>query len=107
MSKTKKNRIEKNDAKRDLEKIKVGDVVAIEWLDVHAYERIRLGEIHDLEEPGATRCWGAVIRVSENYIFIAHEIGDNDADGVWIEALPYGMIRSCNIISCVEIELDK
>jgi hypothetical protein len=107
MSKTKRNRIEMNNAELDLEKIKVGDVVAIEWLDVHAYERIRLDEIRDLEEPGATRCWGAVVRVSGNYIFIAHEIGDNDADGVWIEALPYGMIRSCNIIGCVEVELKQ
>ena len=107
MKKTKSERIEKNDAKRDLEKIKVGDVVAIEWLDVHAYERIRLDEIRDLEEPGVTRCWGAVVRLSEKFILIAHEIGDNDADGVWIEALPYGMIRSCNIISCVEVDLKQ
>jgi hypothetical protein len=105
MRRTKGNRIEKNDAKLDLEKIKVGDVVAIEWLDVHSYERIRLDEISDLEEPGATRCWGAVVRLSESYIFIAHEIGDNDADGVWVEALPYGMIRSCDVIGCVEVEL--
>lgn len=105
MSKTKRNRIEKNDAETDIEKIKVGDVVAIEWLDVHAYERIRLNEIEDLEEPGATRCWGAVVRLSEKFIFIAHEIGVNDADGVWVEALPYGIICSCDIIGCVVIEL--
>ena len=107
MRKTKRNGIEKNDAKLDLEKIKVGDVVAIKWLDVHAYERIRLDEIRDLEEPVVTRCWGAIVRLSENFIFIAHEIGDNDAGGVWIEALRYGMIRSCDVISCVEIELDQ
>jgi len=105
MSKTKRNRIEKNDAELDIEKIKVGDIVAIEWLDVHSYERIRMDEIRDLEEPCATRCWGAVVRLSEKFIFIAHEIGDNDADGVWVEALPYGMICSCDIIGFVEIEL--
>lgn len=107
MSKTKKNRIEKNDAELDLEKIKVGDVVAIEWLDVHSYERIRLNDIQDLEDPGATRCWGAVVRLSEIFIFIAHEIGDNDADGVWVEALPYGMIHSCDVIGCIEIKIKQ
>lgn len=68
MIKTKRNRIEKNDAKLDLETIKVGDVVAIEWHDVHAYERIRLDEIRDLEEPGVTHCWG---RSSESPVIIS------------------------------------
>jgi len=107
MGKTKKNRIKKNNAELDIEKIKVGDIVAIEWLDVHAYERIRMDEIRELEEPGATRCWGAVVRLSEKFIFIAHEIGDNDADGVWVEALPYGMIRSCDVIGSVEIDFKQ
>lgn len=107
MGKTKKNRIKKNYAELDIEKIKVGDIVAIEWLDVHAYERIRMDEIQDLEEPCATRCWGAVVRLSENFIFIAHEIGDDDADGVWVEALPYGMILSCDILGGVVIKLKQ
>lgn len=93
--------------RKGLDSVKIGDVVAIEWLDVHAYERIRMDEIGDLEEPGATRCWGAVVRLSEKYIFIAHEIGDNDADGVWVEALPYRIIRSCDIIGWVEIGLKQ
>lgn len=105
MSQTKRNRIEKNDAKLDLEKIKVGDVVAIEWLDVHSYERIEISELDDLEEPEATRCWGAVIRKGNRYLFIASEIGDSESDGVWIEALPYRMIHSCKIIDKTVLDL--
>lgn len=103
MGKTKKNRIKKNNAELDIEKIKVGDIVAIEWLDVHEYERIRIDEIRDLEEPGITRCWGAVVRITGNYLFIAHEIGDSDSDGVWVEALPYRMIRSCWVMDGIDI----
>lgn len=96
-----KNKI-KNDRKK-LDAVKIGDVVAIEWLDVHAYERIRLDEIDELDEPGATRCWGAVVRMSKNFIFIAHEIGDSEADGVWVEALPYGMIQKVEKIGRIEV----
>lgn len=35
--------------KFDLEHLKIGDVVAIEWYNVHAYERIEMYEIDDLE----------------------------------------------------------
>ena len=33
----------------DLKQLKVGDVVAIEWHDVHAYERIGINELDDLK----------------------------------------------------------
>ena len=46
--------------------LKIVDVVAIEWYDFHAYERIELSEIDGLEEPEATRCWGAVVRKVRN-----------------------------------------
>jgi len=105
MSKTKKKIIGMNKAELDLHMIKIGDVVSIKWLDVHAYERIRLDEIEDLKEPDATRCWGAVVRITGNYLFIAHEIGDGEADGVWVEALPYGMIRSCRVMDGIDIRL--
>ena len=105
MIKTKRNRIEKNDAKLDLEKIKVGDVVAIEWLDVHAYERIEINDLDELEEPEVTRCWGAVVRKGNRYLFIASEIGDSESDGVWIEALPYRVIHSCKAIDKTVLDL--
>lgn len=105
MCKTKKNRIKKNNAELDIEKIKVGDVVAIEWLDAHSYERIEVSELDDLEEPEATRCWGAVIRKGNRYLFIASEIGDSESDGVWIEALPYRMIHSCKVIDKTVLDL--
>lgn len=87
----------------DVEKIRVGDVVAIEWNDVHSYERVEINEIDELEEPEATRCWGAVVRKGRRYLFIATEIGDEDSDGAWIEALPYKMIEKCKVIDKIDI----
>jgi len=87
----------------DPRQLEIGDVVAIEWYDVHAYERIEMNEIEDLDEPEATRCWGAVVRKGKEFLFIAAEIGDHDSDGVWIEALPYKMIETCKVISRIEI----
>jgi hypothetical protein len=87
----------------DPEQLQVGDVVAIEWYDVHAYERIEISEIDELEEPQATRCWGAVVRKGSRYLFIASEIGDNESDGAWIEALPYRMIKMCGVIGKTNI----
>lgn len=88
----------------DPEKLEIGDVVAIEWFDVHAYERIEMSEIDDLEEPGATHCWGVVVKKSERYLFIASEIGDVDSDGMWLEALPYKMIEQCEVIDSFKID---
>ena len=78
----------------------IGDVVAIEWYDVHAYERIEISEIDELEEPEATHCWGAVVRKGTKYLFIASEIGDRDSDGAWIEALPYKVIDRIKVNDC-------
>lgn len=85
------------------EDLEIGDVVAIEWYDVHAYERIEMSEIEELDEPEATRCWGAVIRKTKRFLFIASEIGDKDSDGVWIEALPYTMIQTCKVFDKIRI----
>ena len=51
MNITGKNR--KNGKKTDVdsEQLEIGYVVAIEWYDVHAYERMELSEIDELEEP--------------------------------------------------------
>ena len=88
----------------DRAKAKVGDVVEIRWRDVHAYERMEMCEIDELDEPEPTICWGAIVRKSNNYLFIASEIGDKDSDGVWIEAIPYNMIESCRKISIHEFD---
>lgn len=101
MGKCKKNGKKAN---IDPENLEIGDVVAIEWYDVHAYERIELSEIDELEEPEATRCWGAVVRKGNNFLFIASEIGDRESDGIWIEALPYSMIETCRVIDKIEID---
>ena len=99
MSKKKVRTIHDNNIVFDREKAKVGDVVEIRWRDVHAYERIEMGEIDELDEPEPTVCWGAIVRKSDNYLFIASEIGDKDSDGVWIEAIPYNLIECCKVIS--------
>ena len=87
----------------DREKAKVGDVVEIQWCDVHAYERIEMSEIDELDEPESTVCWGAIVRKSDNYLFIASEIGDKESDGVWIEEIQYMLIESCLMISSIKI----
>jgi hypothetical protein len=104
MSKTEHKVISKKDTAFDINKVQIGDVVAIEWYDVHAYERIEMDEIDELEEPESTHCWGAVVRKSKRYLFIASEIGDWAADGAWIEALPYKMIEKCKVIDRIEID---
>lgn len=68
--------------------LETGDVVTIEWYDVHAYERIEIDEIDEYEEPDATCSWGAVICTGKRYLFVASEISDRESDGVWIEAPP-------------------
>ena len=101
MARTRRSR---TNASADPEQLRIGDVVEIVWFDVHSYERIELDEIDDLEEPEATRCWGAVVRKGSRYLFIASEIGDSESDGAWIEAIPYRMIETCKVIDRVEID---
>jgi hypothetical protein len=103
MSKKRRKEIVNKGAVFDIEKIHVGDVVAIEWNDAHAYERFEINEIDELEEPETTRCWGAVVRKGRRYLFVATEIGNKDSDGVWIEALPYKMIEKCKVIDKISI----
>jgi hypothetical protein len=99
-----KKKESKKERTADPAELEIGDVVAIKWYDVHAYERIEMSEIDDLEEPGATRCWGVVVKKSKRYLFIASEVGDADSDGVWLEALPYKMIERCEVIDNVKID---
>lgn len=106
MGKTKYKETSKQNIAFDVDKIQVGDVVVIQWNDVHAYERIEISDINELDEPEATRCWGAVVRKGSKYLFIASEIGDSESDGVWIEALPYGMIQSCKVIDSIGLSID-
>ncbi len=93
----------KNNAAVDIEKVQVGDIIDVQWSDVHSFERIRMDEIADMAEPEATRCWGAVVRKGAKYLFIASEIGDRDSDGAWVEALPYKMIEFCKVIDRVKV----
>jgi hypothetical protein len=39
----------------------------------------------------------------ERFLFIASEIGDRESDGIWIEALPYQMIKACKVIDRIAI----
>lgn len=103
MSKKKERKTRDDDAVFNRYKAHVGDVVEIRWCDVHSYERIAVNEIDELDEPESTICWGAIVRKSEKYLFIASEIGDKDSDGVWIEAIPYWLIESCTMISSIKI----
>jgi len=103
MRKKKERKIRDDDAVFNRDKAQVGDVVEIRWCDVHSYERIAVSEIDELDEPESTICWGAIVRKSEKYLFIASEIGDKDSDGVWIEAIPYRLIESCTMIGSIKI----
>jgi hypothetical protein len=101
MAKAQKNKKKTNIDPRQLE---IGDVVAIEWYDVHAYERIEISEIDALEDPGTTRCWGVVLKKSKKYLFIASELGDVDSDGIWLEALPFKIINRCIVIDTLKFD---
>lgn len=79
-------------------RLKVGDVVSIEWRDAISMERLSAEEIIDIEEPGITRCWGIVVRKTRRYLFIASEVGDPESDSMWVEALPYKLIDRCRIL---------
>lgn len=103
MSKKKPSKAHDDDTVFDREKAKVGDVVEIQWRDVHAYERMEMCEIDEIDEPEPTICWGAIVRKGDNYLFIASEIGDKDSDGVWIEAMPYRLIERCMVISSIKM----
>ena len=87
----------------DAKDLDVGDVVAIEWNDVHAYERIEISEINELEEPEATLCWCVVVRKTKRYLFIASELGDKDSDGAWIEAIPFKIINKLKLLDKIII----
>lgn len=58
MSKKKDRKNNDDDSIFDRDKAQVGDVVEIRWRDVHAYERIEISEIEELDEPESTICWG-------------------------------------------------
>ncbi len=104
MAKKRKKETDTAETNFDMDKIQVGNVVAIVWHDATSFDRIEISEIDELDEPEATRCWGAVVRKGKQYLFIASEIGDPDSDGAWIEAIPYRMIESCKVISQVKLK---
>lgn len=56
MSNKKSRKAHDDDTVFDQEKAKVGDVVEIRWRDVHAYERMEMCEIDELDEPEPTTC---------------------------------------------------
>jgi len=101
MAKKKSNNVSKT---IDPKKLKIGDVVEIEWYDVHAYERIEFDEIDELDEPESTKCWGVVVRKTDNYLFIASELGDRESDGAWLEALPLNIISRCKKLDNIKIK---
>jgi hypothetical protein len=84
-------------------RLRIGDVVAIGWHDAISMDRVDWDELDDIEDPEMTRCWGAVVRKSKRYLYIASEIGDSESDSMWVEALPFRLIEECRIIDKTEI----
>ena len=84
-------------------RLKLGDVVSIEWRDAISMDRVSIDELGDLEEPGITRCWGVVVRKSRRYLFIASEIGDSESDSMWVEALPYKLVDRCRVLDRTQL----
>ena len=84
-------------------RLKIGDVVAVKWRDAVSMERVEWDELNEIEDPEPTSCWGAVVRKSRKYVYLASEIGDRTSDSLWIEALPYRLIEECRIIDRAEI----
>lgn len=83
--------------------LNIGDVVRIEWLDVHGMERQTIEDIQALTDPEPTRSYGVVVRLMEKSMAIAHELGDSMADGYSVSVYPYGLITALEILGHEEI----
>lgn len=80
------------------DKLHVGDIVRLEWLDVHGYERQTVDDIKQLTDPQPTRSYGVVVRLLDKCLVLAHEIGDCDGDGYQTSQYPFGLILACDVL---------
>lgn len=86
--------------------LKQGDVVEITWVDTQGLDRQRTEDIRKLPELQPTRSYGVVVRKMKTSIVIAHEIGDLDSDGWYVEQLSLGMITCCRLFGHTEVTLE-
>jgi hypothetical protein len=84
--------------------LNLGDVVRIEWLDVHGAERQTVEDIQALTDPEPTRSYGVVVRLMEKSMAVAHELGDRNADGFSVSTYPYGLITAIEVLGHEEIQ---
>lgn len=85
--------------------LNIGDIVRIEWLDVHGMDRQTTDDIQALNDPEPTRSFGVVVRLMDKSLAIAHELGDSSADGFSVSVYPYGLINAIDVLGHEDITL--
>lgn len=83
----------------------VGDLVELAWIDVQSLDRQTTENLKDLPELKPTRSYGVVIKLMETCVVIAHELGDDQADGYHIEQIPYRIIERAKVYGKVKVDL--
>jgi hypothetical protein len=82
-----------------------GDLVELTWTDVQSLDRQTVENLRDLPELTPTRSYGVVIKQMASCIVIAHELGDEQADGYHIEMIPHKIIDRAKVYGRVRVDL--
>lgn len=83
----------------------IGDLVEILWTDVQSLDRQTVENLNELPELKPTRSYGVVIKVMDSSIVIAHELGDDQADGYHVEQIPWRIIERATVYGRVTVVL--
>jgi len=89
-----------------MQRLKVGNVVQIEWIDVQGYSRLTADDIKAIEDPTSTTTWGVVIRILPNSVIIAHEISDPMSDGFYASIYPFKIVDNVKLLGKIKIKED-
>lgn len=86
-------------------KLKLGDIVEVEWYDTHGIEKLTIEEIINLDDPCTTIAFGIVLRNGTRYLTIASEISsDLSTDGNYLEQIPHGTIEGIRVFGKRKLE---
>jgi len=90
---------------RNPHNLRIGDLAELTWIDVQSLDRQTVENLRELPELKPTRSYGVVIKLMDSCIVIAHELGDEQADGYHIEQIPYRIIERAKVYGRVKVEL--
>jgi len=85
--------------------LQIGDLVEIIWTDVQSLDRQTTENLKDLPELKPTKSYGVVIKLMATSLVIAHELGDEYADGYHIEQIPYLIVERAKVYGRVKVNL--